>query len=271
MGSASPFLVEHTEGALPYGLTNTEAYRALNPHGRIPMVTLPDANTPDTALWESHSIVRYLADTRNATHLYGASSDDGDELALRRALCSRWMDWALHGNDYEPSFPTANHHLVDALTRVPRGKVVDLARIEKAQNEYVRLFDLLEKAIEDTRVPLGVCENTFTVADVPIAVEVNRFSLAMHALAAELGTEGESAASSWPNLHAFYERMLARPAFVRAVYIPEVIANAARLLIAQSPDGDGYGEWNGREGLPEWSDAVYRDVDQYKWLCCAPA
>ena len=91
MGSASPFLVEHTEGALPYGLTNTEAYRALNPHGRIPMVTLPDANTPDTALWESHSIIRYLADTRNATHLYGASSDDGDELALRRALCSRWM------------------------------------------------------------------------------------------------------------------------------------------------------------------------------------
>jgi glutathione S-transferase len=62
--------------------TNTDAYRKLNPNMKVP--TLVDG---DLVVWESHTILRYLA----ALH---APSLTGDTPAARTYV-GRWMDWLL--------------------------------------------------------------------------------------------------------------------------------------------------------------------------------
>jgi glutathione S-transferase len=62
--------------------TNTDAYRKLNPNMKVP--TLVDG---DTVIWESHTILRYLA-ALHAPKLTGATPAE-------RTYVERWMDWAL--------------------------------------------------------------------------------------------------------------------------------------------------------------------------------
>ncbi|HVO16950.1 MAG TPA: glutathione S-transferase family protein [Alphaproteobacteria bacterium] len=62
--------------------TQTDAYRALNPTSKVP--TLVDG---DVVIWESHSILRYLA-ALHAPNLHGATPAE-------RSQVERWMDWLL--------------------------------------------------------------------------------------------------------------------------------------------------------------------------------
>jgi glutathione S-transferase len=62
--------------------TNTDAYRKLNPNMKVP--TLVDG---DVVIWESHTILRYLA-ALHAPKLIGATPAE-------RSYVERWMDWAL--------------------------------------------------------------------------------------------------------------------------------------------------------------------------------
>jgi glutathione S-transferase len=65
-----------------FGNTQTDAYRKLNPNAKVP--TLLDG---DLVIWESHTILRYLAAT-HGPQLTGANPAD-------RTLVERWMDWLL--------------------------------------------------------------------------------------------------------------------------------------------------------------------------------
>jgi glutathione S-transferase len=62
--------------------TNTDAYRKLNPNMKVP--TLVDG---DTVIWESHTILRYLA-ALHAPKITGATPAE-------RTYVERWMDWGL--------------------------------------------------------------------------------------------------------------------------------------------------------------------------------
>jgi glutathione S-transferase len=62
--------------------TNTDAYRKLNPNMKVP--TLVDG---DLAVWESHTILRYLA-ALQAPQMTGATPAE-------RTHVERWMDWLL--------------------------------------------------------------------------------------------------------------------------------------------------------------------------------
>jgi len=65
-----------------FGNTQTDAYRKLNPNAKVP--TLLDG---ELTIWESHTILRYLAATRGP-QLTGAKPAD-------RTLVERWIDWLL--------------------------------------------------------------------------------------------------------------------------------------------------------------------------------
>jgi glutathione S-transferase len=65
-----------------FGNTLTEAYRKLNPTAKVP--TLVDG---ELIVWESHTILRYLAAMYGPT-LTGAT-------AAERTMVERWMDWLL--------------------------------------------------------------------------------------------------------------------------------------------------------------------------------
>ncbi|PSJ63299.1 glutathione S-transferase family protein [Kumtagia ephedrae] len=62
--------------------TQTAEYKALNPTSKVP--TLVDG---DTVIWESNTILRYLANTEGA-HLTGATAAEKTEV-------ERWMDFLL--------------------------------------------------------------------------------------------------------------------------------------------------------------------------------
>jgi len=65
-----------------FGNTQTDAYRALNPNAKV-----PTAIDGDLVIWESHTILRYLA-ALNAPALHGATPGE-------KTLVERWMDWNL--------------------------------------------------------------------------------------------------------------------------------------------------------------------------------
>src|SRR3954464_1974186 len=74
---------ERIDAGMAFGVVETPEYRALNPNGRIP--TLEDDGY---VLWESNTIVRYLA----MKHGLGALCPS--DLAARFDA-ERWMDWQL--------------------------------------------------------------------------------------------------------------------------------------------------------------------------------
>jgi glutathione S-transferase len=65
-----------------FGNTLTDAYRKLNPNAKVP--TLIDG---DLVIWESHTILRYLAAVHGPTFT-GATPAE-------RSMVERWMDWLL--------------------------------------------------------------------------------------------------------------------------------------------------------------------------------
>src|SRR6185437_1604241 len=67
----------------PFGRVDTPEYLRLNPNGLVP--TLIDDGT---TIWESNTIIRYLADRQNAAAF-------GGDTAIKRAHIGQWMDWQL--------------------------------------------------------------------------------------------------------------------------------------------------------------------------------
>ena len=63
--------------------TTTPQYAALNPMKKVP--TLVDG---DTVVWQSNTILRYLANKTGSSALYPAD-------AAQRSQVERWMDWLL--------------------------------------------------------------------------------------------------------------------------------------------------------------------------------
>jgi glutathione S-transferase len=62
--------------------TNTDAYRQLNPNMKVP--TLVDGNL---VIWESHTILRYLAALHQPKHMGTTPAE--------HTYVERWMDWLL--------------------------------------------------------------------------------------------------------------------------------------------------------------------------------
>ncbi|HWG68591.1 MAG TPA: glutathione S-transferase N-terminal domain-containing protein, partial [Steroidobacteraceae bacterium] len=72
------------DAGMAFGRNQEPDYLAMNPNGRIP--TLVDG---DFVLWESNSIMRYLALAyRPQSTLYPSAP-------RRRAAVDRWLDWTL--------------------------------------------------------------------------------------------------------------------------------------------------------------------------------
>jgi glutathione S-transferase len=105
-----------------FGNTQTDAYRALNPNAKVP--TLIDG---ELAIWESHTILRYLA-ALHAPHLHGATPGE-------KSLVERWMDWGLGALN-------APFLAVFKETRnAPEARAADFAEQVKALVEQLKILD----------------------------------------------------------------------------------------------------------------------------------
>ena len=176
---------ERIDAGLHFGVTKTPEYRRMNPNSLVPTI-----DDDGFVLWESHSIVRYLA----AKH--GAGTLCPTDLRVR-ADAERWMDWAF-------TFQGAMRDVFWGLIRTPPEKR-DMKAIETGAKRSAELLQIPDKILENRPFLAG---DSFTMGDIPLGCEVQRWM--------RVPIERPR----FPNVEAWFERLRARPAFLAFVDVP---------------------------------------------------
>jgi glutathione S-transferase len=159
MWAVGELKLEHTRidvgGA--YGKTKEPAYLAMNPNALVP--TLEEEEDDGFTLWESNSIVRYLAGKHDKAGVLEPKD------AHARALASQWMDWQLSvlGPAITPAFW--------GLIRTPEDKR-DMAAIKASQEKTVTAMLMLEGQLAKTPFVAGPA---FSYGDIPVGVMCYRY------------------------------------------------------------------------------------------------
>jgi glutathione S-transferase len=138
----------------PFGKNDEPAYLAMNPNGLVPTLEEDDG----FLLWESNSVVRYLAAK------YGAGTLEPKDLRVR-ASASRWMDWQL------TVCAPAIHGLFWGLIRTPPEKR-DPAHIEAARVKTTAAMKILDAQLGKTKFVAG---DTFSMGDIPVGLIAYRY------------------------------------------------------------------------------------------------
>jgi glutathione S-transferase len=128
-------------------------FLALNPHARIPVLRDGDA-----VVWESNSVLRYLANRFGATALYPTEP-------LQRSRVERWMDWELAS--LQPAFID----LFWGYFRKPPA-ARDWCAIETARQQCRRLFEALDVQLATGSYLAG---EDFSLADIACGVCLYRY------------------------------------------------------------------------------------------------
>ncbi|QHB32140.1 glutathione S-transferase [Yersinia canariae] len=129
-----------------YGKLNDPLYRSLNPNGLIPCL-----QDDDFILWESNTIVRYLAAQYGENTLYLPD-------AKQRAAAEKWMDWAT-SSVVEP-FKAVFIGLVRTAPELQ-----DKAKIAHGIEQLNTLMAIADEALSKQRYLSG---DKFGVGDIPL-------------------------------------------------------------------------------------------------------
>ena len=176
----------HISRGPPYGVVDTPTYRAMNPNGTVPTI-----DEDGFILWESNTIVRYLA-RRHAPFLYG-----NDERTF--ALASQWMDW-------ETQLVPFLHTLVMEMVRLPPE-----GRTPESVNAALRGMEPLLQILENT---LGkqtfLAGPAFSTADICLGANLARWFIF------DLQRPGT------PNLEAWMGKLRQRPAYQTHIADPSL-------------------------------------------------
>jgi glutathione S-transferase len=155
---------------------------AQNPNGLVPVIV-----DGDFVLWESNSIIRYLANKWAAETLLPREP-------RARAEVDRWIDWQA------TEFNSAWRYAFSAIVR--RNPAFNDPRdIEASKKQWARMVAILDRQL--ARTGAHVAGDAFTLADIPIGLSVNRWFM----------TPFERPA--FAHVEAYYERLSGRPAFLK--------------------------------------------------------
>ena len=181
---------ERADAGLQFGVVDQPFYLAMNPNGRVPTIE-DDGFT----LWESNSILRYLASkygSRNGKEALYPSDPQA------RATVEQWMDWQL----FTLWPPVVAIFL--GLHRPPPGGV----SAESIRGHVGRAHDawrIVESRLGKTEYMAG---DGFTLADICVGMWLYRWF--------EMDIEREKL----PALEAYYERLQQRDPFRAHVMQP---------------------------------------------------
>ena len=173
---------DRVDAGLQFGVNQTSDYLAMNPNGLVP--TLKEN---DFVLWESHSILRYLAKAHDpSATLYPQALKDC-------ALVDQWLDWS-------------------TTTAWPPMRILFWGWIRTAENERNKsdleknrlIMQKMLKILDDQLSQHAwVAGEHFTLADIPLALIVHRWLL--------LPIEREPLA----HLQRWFTQVSQRPGFIR--------------------------------------------------------
>lgn len=134
--------------------TSAPQFLALNPNAMVPVI-----QDEDFTLWESNTIIRYLATRHQAWALYPTQP-------RARAGVDQWIDW--QASDLNRSWSYA---FMSRVRHSPAHQDPDALAAGCA--EWARHMRILEGRLATTRA--YVAGETFSLADIPIGLSVNRW------------------------------------------------------------------------------------------------
>ena len=177
---------ERVDAGMQFGVTKTPEYLRMNPNSLVPTI-----DDDGFVLWESHTIVRYLAAKHSMGKLHPSD-------LKARADAERWMDWAF-------TFQRAMRDVFWGLIRTPAEKR-DARAIEEGRVASNKLAaEVLERALEKKAY---ITDDRLTMGDIPIGCEVQRWMRC------------PIERPKLPNVEAWFGRLGQRAPFKKIVDIP---------------------------------------------------
>jgi glutathione S-transferase len=177
---------QHIPAGGSFGGLDEPSFRSLNPHGRVPVL-----QDDDFAIWESHSILRYLAAKYDDHALWPR------DLAAK-AQIDEWMDWAQ--TTFQPDFLNG---VFWGYYRTPEPQR-NWPAIKKSVSRCSSHIQLIDRLLAK-RPFLG--GSSFSLADIPLGTLLYRYY--------ELDIEHPQA----EYVEAWYARLKHRPAYQQNVMI----------------------------------------------------
>jgi glutathione S-transferase len=154
----------------------------LNPNALSPVLL-----DGELVLWESNTILRYLAEAYDTSSLYPTD-------VAERAKINQWIDWQA------TEFNTSWRYAFMALVR-QNPAFTDSAEIAASMTAWANHVRILDQQL--ARTGGHVARKEFTLADIPMGLSVNRW----------MKTPGEK--EPFAHVEAYYHRLSERPAFQR--------------------------------------------------------
>ena len=176
---------ERIDAGGTFGRTNEPEYLAMNPNALVP--TVQDG---DVVIWESNTILRYLATTRGGARLYPTNP-------AQRTQVERWMDWQL-----QTVTPPMTALLFGLVRKTPG--YTDPKAIADAREKGLKVWQILERSLKDKEHPAGA----FSLADITLGMFVYRWF--------NFGIDP----GDLPNVRAWYERLQTRPGYKTHIMQP---------------------------------------------------
>jgi glutathione S-transferase len=176
------------DAGLSFGRNKDPDFLALNPNGLVPLV-----QDGPLSIWESNTILRYLASRYGGEHLYPTDP------ALRSQV-ERWLDWQIG------TLALAMSPLFMGLIRTPADQR-DPVAIETARRKAGELWSLLDRQLSGHPYVAG---QHFSIADIAFGNSIHRW----YGFAIER--------PSLPHLEAWHRRVGERLGFQTHVNTPIV-------------------------------------------------
>ncbi|EEP92507.1 Glutathione S-transferase-family protein [Yersinia kristensenii ATCC 33638] len=168
-----------------YGKLNDPLYRSLNPNGLIPCL-----QDDDFILWESNTIVRYLAAQYGTNSLYLPD-------AKQRAAAEKWMDWAT--SNIAAPFKTVFIGLVRTAPELQ-----DQAQIAQGIVQWNTLMAIADETLSKQTYLSG---DKFGIGDIPLGcLAYAWFNLSLER-------------PELPHLQRWYQHLTERAAFQKVIDI----------------------------------------------------
>ena len=171
---------ERIDAGLQFGINRSPEFLELNPNGLVP--TLEDEGL---VLWESNTIMRYLA------RKYDSQERFPKDIASQYSS-EKWLDWQVG-----TVWPSLRGPFL-GLTRVPE-KERNYQSILKGYQDSDALFGLLDQSLAKTDFCSG---NRFHLGDMALALCVNRWILLNDAFPDKTGPR-----SSYKNIERWMKRI----------------------------------------------------------------
>lgn len=171
---------EHIPAGGKFGGLDSPEFLAMNPHGRVPVIT-----DGENIVWESHSILRYLAAS------YGKPAFWSDDAKVRSQI-EPWLDWMQTA--LQPDFLTG---VFWGFYRTPEAQR-DSAAIQKSIERCSQHFLLLNHWL---RAKPFLCGDSLSLADIAVGTVLFRYF------------ELEIEKPVIPKVEAWYQRLQQRAAY----------------------------------------------------------